>query len=258
MLELSHVNCGYHGIPVLKDISFSVSKGDVVCVLGQNGIGKTTLYRTLLGILPALAGSILVGGQPLHTLPRSTVAKHISYVPQSHKAVHPYSVLDVVTMGRTAHLAWFKSPCENETALALKALRMLKIEHLTHRVFAMLSGGERQLVYIARALAQNAGLLLMDEPTANLDLGRRMMILEQIRALAKQDRAILFSTHTPDDAFACANKVIALLGHDRYAVGKPSEVITEALLKEMYAVDVEIQDISTRAGDARICLPVGI
>lgn len=255
MLALQNVSCGYRNGTVLEGIGFSVEKGEIVCVLGANGIGKTTLYRTMLGILPPLAGSIAIDGRDIRRMGRETLAKHIAYVPQSHAAAHPYSVLDTVTMGRTAHLSLFRSPAKAEEAMAWEALETLQISHLAQRPLSEISGGERQLTYIARALAQDADILLMDEPTANLDLGRQAMILSRIRALSRMGKAVIYSTHAPADAFQCGHKVIALLGGRRFSAGSPEGVLTESLLKQMYGVEVDIRSVATRTGSTSVCLP---
>ena len=255
MLELRNVCCGYQNTTILSNISFSVKKGEIVCVLGANGVGKTTLYRTLLNILPPVAGSVLLGGTDIRSMGRETLARRIAYVPQAHTALHPYAVLDVVTMGRTAHLSLFRAPAKAEEAMAYSALEALQISHLAQRPLAEISGGERQLVYIARALAQNADILLMDEPTANLDIGRQAMILARIHALSRMGKAVLFSTHAPADAFQCGHTVVSLLGGSRYCAGSPRDVLTEALLREMYGVEVDIRSVATRTGSTSVCLP---
>ncbi len=255
MLELENVSCGYGGNAVLENLSFSVARGEIVCVLGANGVGKTTLYRTLLNILPPVDGRITLDGRDIRAMRRDMLARRIAYVPQSHRSVHPYTVLDVVTMGRTAHVSLFRSPSNSEEALAWDAMYLLGIHHLAMRRFSEISGGERQLCYIARALAQNADILLMDEPTANLDLGRQAMILSRIRALSGMGKAVVYSTHTPDDAFSCGHAVVSLLGGKRFYTGRPGDVLTEALLLEMYGVNVDIRSVATRYGSAHVCLP---
>jgi len=256
MLRLTKLQCGYHGRAIIEDISFDVPAGDIVCVLGANGAGKTTLYRSLMNMLPPISGQVTIDGIDIRDIRRNQMAKKIAYVPQSQTITFPFTVLDVITMGRTSHLSLFQCPSDEEEDIALKAMSELGISAMAHRRFTEISGGERQLVLIARALAQNADILLMDEPTSNLDFGNQVQILDCIRKLAGKNRAVIYSTHSPDQAFACSTKVAVLLGERKFAVGPAGEILTEPVLKRIYGVDVHIRSVRAGNGASTVCLPV--
>ncbi len=255
MLKISELSCGYNGHAVLENANFEVVPGDIVCVLGANGMGKTTLYRTIMNILPPVSGNVLIDGVDISTMKRKQLAKKIAYVPQAAEATFPYSVLDVVTMGRTAHLSFYQSPSGKEENMARLAMKTLGISSMAKRCFSEISGGERQLVLIARALAQDAEILLMDEPTSSLDFGNQAQILQCIRMLATKNRSIIYSTHSPDHAFSCSTKVLALVDKDKFALGPAQEVLTEEVLKNIYGIDVDIFNIPTQNGVSSICVP---
>jgi iron complex transport system ATP-binding protein len=255
MLELKNVSCGYDGVPVVKDISFTVGPGEVVSILGANGVGKTTLFKTVLSSLPPLGGSILLGGQENSRLTSRQRARLLGYVPQVHTPPFPYTVLQVVTTGRTAHLSIFSSPSEADNALATETLERLGIRHLADRVYTELSGGERQLVLIARALAQQPEILIMDEPTSNLDFGNQLRMLRLIRSLAAGGLSVLLTTHYPEHVLNCATKVVVLYGQGRFRVGAPAELITSETLSELYRVDAEVRRMESRGRRAAVCIP---
>lgn len=171
-LQAIGLGFGYPGKPVGRNVDLSVGPGEVVCLLGPNGSGKTTLFRTMLGLIPAQAGTILLDGVPLGTLART-----IAYIPQAQSSQFSYSVLDIALMGRAAHLGPFSAPGSNDMDVAREALATLGIASLPESDYVQISGGQRQLVLIARALAQAAPLLLMDEPTASLDFGNQALVL---------------------------------------------------------------------------------
>ena len=172
------------------------------------------------------------------------MAKRIAYVPQAHIGYFPFTVRDVVLMGRTAHLAAFAGPSRRDRELAEQALARLGLSRLADSVYTQISGGERQLTLIARALAQAAPLLVMDEPTASLDFGNQVRVLEQVTALARSGIGVLLSTHDPDQAFQCADRVALLRGGELIAQGAPEAVLTREHLRELYGVEVEVTEVS--------------
>lgn len=243
---------GYPGKSVGRDVDLDVRAGEVVCLLGPNGSGKTTLFKTLLGLIPAQAGTINVEGEEIDGLTRQEIARRIAYVPQAHAAQFPYRVLDMVVMGRTAHLGLFAAPTDTDVNTARDALDLLGIGGLANDAYTRISGGQRQLALVARALAQEARLIVMDEPTASLDFGNQVKVLRQVRQLSARGLGVVLSTHDPDHAFAIAHRVLLLHGGKLAAQGRPDEVLTAERLYEVYGVGVRIENL---AGDCTICAP---
>ena len=251
-LEAQGLGFGYPGKPVGRDVGLALGAGEVLCLLGPNGSGKTTLFKTLLGLLPAQAGEVLIDGRALRRLARVEVATRIAYVPQAHIAHFPFTVRDMVTMGRTAHLGPFARPGARDHAAALEALETLGIADLADADYTRISGGQRQLALIARALAQASPLIVMDEPTASLDFGNQALVLREIRALAAQGYGIVLSTHGPDHAFACASAVALLHGGRLVATGAPSDVLSPARLEAVYGLPVAVERLP---GGHTVCVP---
>ncbi len=236
VLELQGLSTGHGRRVVSESVDLSIAAGEVLCLLGPNGCGKTTLFRTVLGLLPPLAGRVLVQGQPVQHWPRAEFARRVGYVPQAQAGVFAFEALDMVLMGRAARLPLLARPSGADRAMALACMQRLQIAHLAARRYTELSGGERQLVLIARALAQEPALLVMDEPTASLDFGNQIRVLEQIEALSAQGMAMLLSTHQPEHGLRVASR-IALLGHGRLlGVGEPRAVATSSALAGLYGV----------------------
>ncbi len=252
MLEVAALCFGFPGKRIGADVSFTVAPGEVLCVLGPNGGGKTTLFRTLLGLLPAQGGSVRLAGDELSSLARGEVARRAGYVPQQHAGYFAFSVREMVLMGRTAHLGLFDAPTARDHAAAARAINALGITHLADRPVTEVSGGERQLALLARALAQEPRLLVMDEPTASLDFGNQVRVLERIRALSAQSIAIMFSTHDPGHAFLAADRALLLAEGRAIECGPPREVIRPDSLQRLYGVPVQV----VAAGEQRACLPV--
>lgn len=239
LLEVRGLAFGYPHHPVGRDVALRLEPGEVLALLGPNGSGKTTLFRTILGSLPPLAGMIVVAGEPLASWSRPRLARLLAYVPQAHAGLFAFSVLEVVLMGRTAHMPRFGVPSRRDREVALGALDGLGVAALAPRVYTELSGGERQLVLVARALAQEPQLLVMDEPTASLDFGNQIRVLDAIAALGRRGIAVLMSTHHPDHARRVADRV-ALLERGRLVrEGAPEALLSVAELARLYGVDPE-------------------
>lgn len=242
MIRVEQLSFSYGERQVLQDISFSAEKGDFLAVLGPNGVGKSTLFRCMLGLLKGYRGEILINGRNLRELSRREMAGCMSYIPQNHGTAFAYSVLDTVLMGTTHELGTFSSPKADQIRVAKEALEQVGIADLTERKFNRLSGGEQQLVMIARALSQRAELLLMDEPTSSLDYGNREKILTLLQSLTRQGYSVILSTHDPQHALSYSDKVLALHGGCVAAFGSTEDVLTSELLQKLYGIPVSIVD----------------
>ncbi len=251
-LEADDLAYGYPEHPVGSGVSLSIAPGEVMCLLGPNGCGKTTLFKTLLGLLAPQGGRISLEGDDLAHLPRTEIARRVAYVPQAQAGIFPYSAIDIVVMGRTAHGSLFSGPSAEDRRIAQQALDDLGIGALTTRDVTRLSGGQRQLVIVARAIAQAAPLIIMDEPTASLDFGNQVVVLQKIRQLADRGIGILLSTHDPDHAFAVATRVALMQEGAVIAAGRPAEVLTPERLRDVYGVDVTIEQL---ADGRTVCSP---
>jgi iron complex transport system ATP-binding protein len=239
---------------IFEEINFSIEKGDVFCILGANGTGKTTLLKCLNGLMKLSSGKILLNNQDIYSLNNAEIAKNVGYIPQIHNSTFPFSVMDVVLMGRSPHLDIFASPGENDIKIAEKSLKALKIEYMSDIPYTEISGGEQQLVFIARVLTQEPSILILDEPTSHLDFGNQIRTLDIIEKLAKNGLSIVMSSHFPDHAFISANKVALMKDKHFIGLGSPEEVITEENMEKIYDIKVKIVDIDHR----KACIPVKI
>ncbi|ABC24018.1 ABC transporter protein [Rhodospirillum rubrum F11] len=257
LLAVTDLACGYRGRRVLGGIGFTLAAGDLLCLLGPNGIGKTTLFKTLLRLLPRLGGEIRLNGRDVAGWTAKRFAAVVGYVPQAHVPPFPFSVSDVVVLGRVAHMGAFAAPSRADRLIATQALDLLGARHLAEEPYTEISGGERQLVLIARALAQSPSLLIMDEPTANLDFGNQLRVLGHIRKLVEDSGlAVVMTTHDPNHALHHATRVAALGRDGRLAVGAPTEVVSAAFLRETYGVSCRLAPTPLPGRpEARTCLP---
>lgn len=255
-LNVNNASFSYGKDVVFKEITIELNSGDILFVLGPNGVGKTTLFKTIMGFLKTDTGTFLFNDQNIKLWKSDKIAKNIAYVPQSHTPPFPFKVKEVVLMGRTVHLSRFSSPKSKDIQIAEEAMNELGIHHLRDKIYTEISGGERQLVLIARALCQEARILIMDEPTANLDFGNQIRVYKQIQKLAKKGIGIILSSHVPNHALHFATHV-ALMNHNSISrIASPEELITSASIKELYEVDAKIFVIP--GGDNRrrkVCIP---
>ncbi len=252
-IQVTNLSFSYGERQILRDVTFSVERGEYMAILGPNGVGKSTLFRCVLGLLRTYTGSIQVEGQDARSLSVRDAAKLIAYIPQSSNPAFNYSVSDIVLMGATSGLGTFSTPRRAEMERMEWALDKIGITGLRDRCFHHLSGGERQLVMIARALMQNAPILMLDEPTASLDFGNQVLVLSQARALASEGYTVIQTTHNPEQSYMFADRILALKGGSVLADGSPKTVLTAELMSRLYGVDVEVSSLFDDR--ARVCTP---
>ena len=242
MIQVRDLHFRHKGMktPVLNGIEFHVERGEVMTVLGPNGSGKTTLFQCLLGLWRPDRGEVLLDGTSIKTIPRTKMARLVSVVPQDHEPPFPYSSFDVVLTGRASHVGLFSSPSKRDLKAALDAMETMGIEALAERPYTQISGGERQMVLIARCLAQEAPVLLLDEPTSHLDFRNQVVVLSKVKSIVKENGLTAMMTlHDPNLALLFSDRVLLLNGGTAVARGKPREVITKENLKAVYGLDVE-------------------
>jgi iron complex transport system ATP-binding protein len=255
-LQVDNLTFGYRGKIVGSGVSFALEAGEVLCLLGPNGAGKTTLFKTILRLLAPLGGTITADGEAIALWPRPRLARVFGYVPQAQVGLFPFTLRDMVLMGRTAHIGLFATPSTRDAQVADAILDLLGIAHLANQPYTEVSGGERQLSLIARALAQEPKVLVLDEPTASLDFGNQVRVMSEVKTLASRGIGVILSTHDPDQAFLCAHRVVILHQGRLAHLGSPREVITAENLRAVYGVDVEIVPLQTENGyNILVCIP---
>jgi iron complex transport system ATP-binding protein len=250
IIEVKNLSFSYPTHQVLKQMDFTLYPGEVVSLLGPNGCGKSTLIRLMLGLLRG-SGDIALAGRPLSEYSHKTIAQHIAYIPQYHSVPFNYTVREMVVMGRVAKLGFFSQPSKKDYAVADEALRTVGIETLADRPFGQLSGGQKQMVLLSRALAQEVSTFIMDEPVTGLDYGNQMRLLEMITRLSEQGYTFLKTTHYPDHALLVSSRVVVMHEGKMIGDGTPNAVITPDMLRKVYGVDAEIVEHR----DKNWCIP---
>lgn len=249
-IDLNKISVGYDKTIVLKDITLSIESGNFVCVLGANGIGKTTLFKSILGFIPIIDGSISIDGKSISTLSPRDLSEYLAYVPQAKSIVYDMDVLDVVVMGRARFIKKFSQPSDYDYEKAKAILTRLNIEKLSNKKYSELSGGEQQIVLIARALIQESKFIVMDEPASNLDFENQKKVLECLMQLSKQGVGIILSSHSPDHALFCNTKVVMIMKDKTIKAGTIDQILTNQNLQAVYGVDIQL--ISDHTPDGRL------
>ncbi|GAB6109861.1 ABC transporter ATP-binding protein [Fusibacter bizertensis] len=246
MLRIENLTFGYKNNPILKGITFEIVEKSVTCVIGPNGSGKTSLLDCIMGLHQDYAGLISFQGEDVQKMKVNHRMQRMSYVPQSKTHTFPFTVLDMVVMGRAPYMSPFQRPTDDDKQLALEALKNLKIENFQNRIFTKLSGGEQQLVLLARALTQDTDLLILDEPMVSLDYYNELQFLEVLSNLVlKYNKSIIMATHTPNHAFFFAEKEIdtqVLMLRDGKVVGfgSPNEILNHNNLHVVYNIKASV------------------
>jgi iron complex transport system ATP-binding protein len=246
------------GPPVFEGLNYSARSSGIFCLLGPNGCGKTTLLKCIAGLLQLKSGEILLHGRSIVSLQRNVIASTIGYISQEHTYTFAYSVFDMVLMGRAPHLGMFSSPSKEDFVIAGECLDRVGIAHLRDKRFTEISGGERQMVLIARVLAQRPQIMLLDEPTSHLDFRNQTLVLRMISKLASDGLLVIMTSHVPNHAILYASHV-SLMNQGRLViVGEPEDVITEKNLREIYSIDVNIFEVidPTTGETIKFCEPL--
>lgn len=254
VLEIRDAAFSYDDIEnIFEGINLKVEKGDVVCILGPNGCGKTTLIKCLNKLHELKEGAVFINGKNIKNINRREIARNIGYIPQGHIPTFAFSVLDVVLVGRAPHLDFFDTLGEEDYRISESALKKFGLYEMKDKPYTSLSGGEQQLVFFARVIAQEPHMLILDEPTSHLDFGNQLKTLDIISKLASDGLSVVMTSHFPDHAFISSNKVAIMKDRKFMDIGKPDEVITRRNMEEAYGIQVEIVDIGY---NRKVCVPI--
>ena len=243
MLEVKGIHFRHHHLEedVLRGIGFTARSGEITTLLGPNGSGKTTVLKCIAGFWKPQRGEILFNKKNISNLPYEKRAKMLAIVPQEHEPPFPYSVLDAVLMGRVSHVGLFSSPSRHDYLKAEEAIEAVGISYLREKAYTRVSGGERQLVLIARALAQESPIMLLDEPTSHLDFGNQVSVLNKVRDIARQKGLTVLTTlHDPNMAMLFSDRVVMMSMGNIISDGTPDSVITEENLSRVYSIGVSV------------------
>ena len=246
IVQVKNASFSYGEKRIFSDISFFVKSKEVLCIIGPNGCGKTTLLDCILGVLKLEQGEVLIGQKNLDNIKPNQLAEKVAYVPQVHRRTFPYTVRDIVLMGRAYKTNIFSSPDEGDMEITNEAMEKVGILHLADRPYTQISGGQCQLVMVARALAQQPRVIIMDEPTSHLDFKNELMVLETVADLVKQNNiSVIMATHFPNHAYYFETNgiltTLALMNNERFEeIGNPEEILNENNIKKIYGINSKV------------------
>jgi len=246
IIQIENASFAYHGTEYIwQNVNLDIQQGDSVCILGANGCGKTTLFNCIAGNLPLTKGSVRIGGKPIEDYSITELAKTIGIVYQEHSVSFPYTSLEVVRMGRTPYLGMFQTPGQEDTDMAYAIMEEMGISHLAERPYSRISGGQRQLVLIARTLCQDPKAILFDEPTSHLDFKNQALVMKTLRNLSEKGMTIIMTSHSPAHAWQVSTKTVLMGKGGIIAQGPPHQVMTSENLENTYDVKVKIHQSET-------------
>lgn len=252
-LEVNNLSFKYLNSRIIFDqVNLELEKGQILSILGPNGAGKSTLLNCIGNLITPQEGRVLLNGEAVDKMSPKKVAQRIGYVPQMHIPTYEYTVREFVVMGRTPYLGKMRSPGDNDYAKVEQALDMVGIQHLIEKPYTQISGGERQLVTIARAIVQEPDFILLDEPTAHLDFGNQIKTMRLVKKLAKNGFGIIMTTHNPDQVFYTGGIVALLDRQGKLYCGLPEHILTEASLTQLYQESVCV--FYSEALKRRVCI----
>ena len=244
--------------PIFNDINFSVDSGEILAILGPNGAGKTTMLRCITGMLKWKQGCSLLDGEPIHSMTPKKLWSHMAYVPQAKGASSAFTTFEAVLLGRSSRLNAFSTPKQEDLKIAGDVMEQLGIAHLTDKKCSAISGGELQMVLIARALASEPQVLILDEPESNLDFKNQLIVLDTITRLAQQGMTCIFNTHYPAHALQRSHKSLILSRGGDYVFGNTASVVTEDNIRKAFGVDAIIGEVETPGNILQNVIPLTI
>lgn len=245
-------------VPVFENINFEVKEGEILAILGPNGAGKTTMLRCITGMLKWKAGKSLLDNEDISTMKFGKLWGQMAYVPQAKSVSAAYTALEMVLLGRSCHLNIFEAPGQADVDKAMEVLEFLGISHLAEKKCSEISGGELQMVLIAKALAADPKVLILDEPESNLDFKNQLVVLDAVSNLAKQGMTCVFNTHYPAHALQRAGKSLILSKGGAYVFGETEEVVTEENIRNAFGVDAVIGELERSGRKVKNVIPLGI
>ena len=244
-----------HKENIWENVNLQVNEGDCVCLLGANGCGKTTLLHTMCGAHPITGGQVLVNGKNIQDYAITELAQTVGIVYQDHTVSFPYTSLEVVRMGRAPYLSMFQTPSREDTLLAYEIMKELGIADIADKSYSKISGGQRQLVLIARTLCQQPDVILFDEPTSHLDFKNQAIVMKTLQKLSDKGMTIVMTSHFPSHAWQVGTKVVLMGRKGIIDQGTPEEIMTEENLSNIYDVKVRIVNKQTEGSKAFFCEP---